>query len=203
MCLSFLYPLGQLIRGLVEEKETRARELMRISGLRGWPLPAAWAVTYVLLYVVVVLVSAAVLRPAVFPNSDFALLAAFLFCFALSSVPLGFLISCFFSRARLASIFGPFGLFALVLPRYIFFSSTRNQALGAKRVCCLLAPAAFTFGADRLGAMEGGNTGVNWDNYWSGPLSVGETMAWMILDTGAGGGRLTCHAETRSAVAGF
>lgn len=67
--------------------------------------------------------------------------------------------------------------------RYIFFSSTRDQALGAKRLCCLLAPSAFTFGADRLGAMEGGNSGLTWDNYWSGPLSVGETMAFMILDT--------------------
>lgn len=185
MCLSYLYPLGMLIKGLVEEKETRARELMRIMGLKEWPLVAAWWTTYLALFFFVAIVAAAVLRPAVFPNSDYALLAGFLFCFALSCIPLGFLISCFFSRARLASIFGPFALFALILPRYIFFSSTREQALGAKRVCCLLAPSAFTFGADRLGAMEGGNTGVTWGNYWSGPLSVGETMAWMILDTGA------------------
>lgn len=117
MCLSYLYPLGMLIKGLVEEKESRAREIMRIMGMKEWPLAAAWWATYLVLFIAVAAVAAAVLRPAVFPNSDYALLAAFLFCFALSCIPLGFLISCFFSRARLASIFGPFALFALILPR--------------------------------------------------------------------------------------
>ena len=54
-------------------------------------------------------------------RSSLTLVAAMLFVFMESCIPLGFLISCFFSRARLAAIFGPFALFALILPRYIFF----------------------------------------------------------------------------------
>ena len=49
LCLSLLYPLGMLIKGLVEERETRMRELMRISGMHTWPLVAAWWVTYLVI----------------------------------------------------------------------------------------------------------------------------------------------------------
>jgi ABC-type Na+ transport system ATPase subunit NatA len=183
MCLSLLYPLGMLLKGLVEEKETGTRELMRISGLQSWALGAAWALTYVVLFVAVATAAAIVLGGSVFPHCDVIVIWGLLFVFMLSIIPLGFVISTFFNRARLASIFGPFALFGLVLPRYIFFRTTQGQALAGKRAACLLSPTAFTFAADSFGRFEAGNAGVTLDNLWEGELSVGECMAWLLLDT--------------------
>ena len=39
MCLSTLYPVGMPVKGLVQEKETRTRELMSIMGLQSWASP--------------------------------------------------------------------------------------------------------------------------------------------------------------------
>ena len=183
ICLSMIYPLGMLIKSLVEEKETGARELLRISGLRQLALGSAWSVVYVALFVIVAILSTIVLGYAVFPHTGTGVLFGLLWLFMLSCVPLAFVISTGFSRARLAAIFGPFALFVLVLPRYIFFRADAGQAINAKRAACLLSPTAFTFAADRLASYEAGNSGVTASNLLEGPLSVGECMAWLVVDT--------------------
>ncbi len=183
MCLSMIYPLGMLLKSLVDEKETGARELMRISGLREWALATAWALTYVVLFIAVAIAATIVLVGSVFPHCSAVVLFGMLFLFMLSIIPLAFLIACFFSRARLAAIFGPNALFVLVLPRFIFFRTSEAQSLGGKRTACLLSPTAFTFAADVLAAYESGNAGVTVANVWDGALSVGECMGWMVFDT--------------------
>jgi ATP-binding cassette subfamily A (ABC1) protein 3 len=183
ICLSMIYPLGMLIKSLVEEKESGARELLRISGLRHWALGVSWSLVYVLLFVLIAGASTLVLGLAVFPHSGSDVLFGMLWLFMLSCVPLAFVISTAFTRARLAAIFGPFALFALVLPRYLFFRTSGGQSILGKRAACLLAPTAFTFAADKLASYEAGNSGVTSSNVWEGPLSVGECMAWMFVDT--------------------
>lgn len=130
----------------------------------------------------VALLAAAILQPSVFPTTDQSLLAAFLLCFMAAAIPLGFLIAAFFSRARLASIVGPFALFAMVMPRYVFFQTDEVQALGAKRVASLLAPTAFTFAADLLATREGAERGVTWDTMYDDPFSLGELMGLLLVD---------------------
>ena len=183
MCLSMVYPFGMLIKGVVEERETGMRELMRVSGLCSWALGAAWSVTYTALFLAISVVAALILQSSVFVHCSAGVLWGMLFLFMLSCIPLAFLVASFFARARLASIFGPFALFALLLPRYIFFRTSQGQALGAKRVACLLAPSAFTFAADNLGRAESASAGVTASNVWEGALSVGECMAWLVFDT--------------------
>ena len=176
MCLSTLYPVGMLVKGLVQEKETRTRELMSIMGLQSWALAAAHATTYAVVFFLVALFSTALLHDAVFPTTDWTVLFAFFLALLLTGVPLGFLISAFFSRARLASIVGPFALFAMGMPRYVFFDSEDSQALSAKRWACLLTPTAFTFAADLLATREGAERGVTWETLYDDPLSLGEIM---------------------------
>jgi len=81
MCLSMLYPLGLLVKSLVEEKETRTQELMSIMGLQQWTLAAAHAATYAVIFSLVAILAAALLQPSVFPTTDQSLLTAFLMCY--------------------------------------------------------------------------------------------------------------------------
>eukprot|EP00656_Telonema_subtile_P034977 TRINITY_DN3899_c0_g1_i4.p1 TRINITY_DN3899_c0_g1~~TRINITY_DN3899_c0_g1_i4.p1 ORF type:complete len:455 (-),score=112.16 TRINITY_DN3899_c0_g1_i4:584-1948(-) len=45
ICMSSLYPVSQLTKGLVEEKETRMREQLKIMGLTDGALNVAWTLT--------------------------------------------------------------------------------------------------------------------------------------------------------------
>lgn len=182
MCMSMMYPLGLLIKGLVEEKENKTQELMSIMGLQTWTLATAHAATYAVLFTLTSLIAAGTLHRKVFPTTDVGVLIVFFLSFTASAVPLGFLIAAFFSRARLASIVGPFALFAMVMPRYVFFQTYENQALEAKRAASVLSPTAFTFAADLLASREGAERGVTWATLYDDPLSMGELMGIMVGD---------------------
>ena len=57
-------------RGVVEEKENRAREIMCIMGLQPWALNAAWAATYASILAIVSLTVAIVCKLSFLPRTD-------------------------------------------------------------------------------------------------------------------------------------
>ena len=58
-------------RGVVEEKESRARETMCVMGLQPWALNAAWAATYAAILTTVSLTVAVVCKASFLPNTSF------------------------------------------------------------------------------------------------------------------------------------
>ena len=182
-CLSALYPVGMLVKGLVQEKETRARELASIMGLLPGPSAASWVATYAVVFGLVAILTTATIHASVFPTTEWSLLLAFFACVLFTGVPLSFLIASFFTRARLASVAAPFVVFAMGMPRYAFFDAEETQALAQKRLACLLTPSAFAFAADLLATRELAGRGATWATLYEDPLSLGEIMA---LATGGG-----------------
>ena len=147
---------------------------MSIMGLQSWAL-AAHATTYVVVFFLARsspprCYTARCFQPRTGPcSSRFSSR-----CCSRGSRPVSRL--AFFSRARLASIVGPFALFTMGMLRYVFFDSEESQALSAKRWACLLTPTAFTFAADLIATREGAARGVTWDTLYDDPLSLGEIM---------------------------
>eukprot|EP00976_Prorocentrum_cordatum_P084415 1185647-Prorocentrum_minimum.AAC.7 len=102
---------------MVEERETRQREVMVIMGLSEGALRASWGLTYALVFTVVAAEIVAVVHTSFFPCSSVSLLFTFYWIFMLSQISFGFLVASFFTRAKLAAIVGPFMQFAAVMPR--------------------------------------------------------------------------------------
>ena len=159
MCMSMLYPLGLLIKGLVEEKENKTQELMSIMGLQTWTLATAHAATYAVMFTLTSLIAAGTLHQKVFPTTDAGVLIAFLLSFMASAVPPSGSSSRRSSRApgwRQSSARSRSSRWSW--PRYVFFQTYENQALEAKRAASVLSPTAFTFAADLLASREGAQT---------------------------------------------
>ncbi|KAF1328330.1 Atp-binding protein, partial [Globisporangium splendens] len=97
--LSYLYGVSRVIVALVVEKETKSRELMRILGTNESQILFSWFLTYLQLLLTASLLQTIGAKALLFSRSDFGLLFAFFFTFALSSFGYGFLISSLFSRA--------------------------------------------------------------------------------------------------------
>lgn len=110
------------------------------------------------------------------------LLLAYLLVFSASEVAFGLLLSTLFSRAKVAAIAGPLAHFAAVMPRYVFFKSGAPQALASKYAVCLLAPSAFTFGADLVAQYEDAGVGLQWSHVWDDPLPFGACMVGEHLE---------------------
>jgi hypothetical protein len=66
----------------------------------------------------------------------------------------GFFLSVFFSKAKLAAIVAPFVHFSAIMPRYIFFRASEEQAISGKSIAALLPPTAFTFGTSLTISLE-------------------------------------------------
>ena len=54
--------------------------------------------------------------------------------------------------------------------------------MGAKLAASLLAPSAFTFAADLVGAAEGAGAGLTWRDLWAGPYPVGAALCMLLGD---------------------
>ncbi|OAE27724.1 hypothetical protein AXG93_4193s1240 [Marchantia polymorpha subsp. ruderalis] len=177
MCLSTLYPLAMLVKALVEEKETRAKETMRIMGLKPWVFNLSWLSTYLVTFFLISVSVSVVLKLTYFPKSDIGVVFTLFYLFTASLIPFGFFLSVFFSKSKLAAIVAPFVHFAAIMPRYIFFRSNSSQAIAGKTATALLPSTAFTFGVDLLGQFEGENLGLTWSNLWDDEFS----MAWIFV----------------------
>ena len=93
-----------------------------------------------------------------------------------------FLISVFFSRAKLAGIVGPILCFAFIMPRYAFLTTEDDEQLGPKFITCILSPTAFAFAMDDYMLYEGAGQGVTTRNAGSEPVSVSAMIAFLFFD---------------------
>eukprot|EP00903_Cladosiphon_okamuranus_P005738 g5694.t1 len=182
MTMSTMYPLSRLVKGVVEEKESRVRETMRIMGLRVWCHELSWLITGAAVFTFIAMTVAALLSWTFLPLADGSLLLVYMISFSCSEVGMALLVASVFSKAKLASIAAPCVLFAGVLPRYIFYGSNRHEAPRSKTFASLLSPAAFTFGADFIADYEYASIGAGWGNYDEGEYSLKTSIGMMFLD---------------------
>ena len=152
--MAFLYPTSRLIKGIVEEKETRMRETMFILGVRPWANWWAWLVSSLVVFFIVSLLVTQLLSANVLIHSSTVYLFMLIWLFSTATIGFCFFIAAFFNRAKLASIVGPISLFVTLLPRYIFFGYNRYEATTAKMWASLLPATAFAFGADIIADYE-------------------------------------------------
>uniref|UniRef100_A0A8B9KKR1 P-type phospholipid transporter n=1 Tax=Astyanax mexicanus TaxID=7994 RepID=A0A8B9KKR1_ASTMX len=112
LVLAFMNSVGQIIKGLVLEKELRLKEVLRVVGVQNGPLWLAWFTENMVLLSVPCY--GKVLR-----YSDPSVIFVFLLVFCMATVMQCFFISVFFSRANLAAACGGLIYFLLYLPHVL------------------------------------------------------------------------------------
>uniref|UniRef100_A0A673NG98 ATP-binding cassette sub-family A member 3-like n=1 Tax=Sinocyclocheilus rhinocerous TaxID=307959 RepID=A0A673NG98_9TELE len=104
LVLSFTYSSLNIVRAVVQEKERKLKEYMRMMGLSNWLHWSAWFLMFFLflsisIFFVTVLICLKVSpNGAVLTYSDPTLVFIFLLVFAVSTINFSFMISAFFSR---------------------------------------------------------------------------------------------------------
>uniref|UniRef100_A0A8C2JUP6 ATP-binding cassette, sub-family A (ABC1), member 3b n=1 Tax=Cyprinus carpio TaxID=7962 RepID=A0A8C2JUP6_CYPCA len=104
LVLSFTYTSLNIVRAVVQEKERKLKEYMRMMGLSNWLHWSAWFLMFFLflsisIFFVTVLICVKVSpNGAVLTYSDPTLVFFFLLVFAVSTINFSFMISTFFSR---------------------------------------------------------------------------------------------------------
>ena len=92
LTMSTLYPVSRLVKSVVEEKESKMREVMKIMGLSDTVHHLSWFVTAFLNFFWISVSSAYVAHISFLPATNPILLFLYFFFFNLSEVTLAFLI---------------------------------------------------------------------------------------------------------------
>ncbi|XP_031441264.1 phospholipid-transporting ATPase ABCA1-like isoform X2 [Clupea harengus] len=165
LVLSFMYTVCQIIKGLVLEKETRLKEVLRAVGARNGALWFAWFTeNMVLLTVPCALISVMVKYGKVLSYSDPSVIFVFLLVFCVATVMQCFFISVFFSRANLAAACGGLIYFLLYLPHSLCYAWRDVMTFPVKIAVSLLSCVAFGYGCENFARYEEQGIGIQWHN---------------------------------------
>ena len=106
MLLMYILPVYRLISNIVSEKETKARESMKMMGLSDTSYWFSWFVYYFIIVLIISIACTIILSANVFTYSNKGIIFLYFFIYGLSLFGLCILIQAFFSRARVAAITG-------------------------------------------------------------------------------------------------
>lgn len=182
LIMAFIWPFSRMVRNMVEEKEKRLKEVMKIMGLRNSFWWIHWGITYLLVFTVSCVLVVLAARVNLFKYSDAGVLFAYFFFFSLSLLSLAFLVSTFFSRAKLAGTVSPFIMLLFYLP-YMAVSGT-SKSHSSKTSACLLSPVAAALGSVNILSYETAFIGVRWTNINESTedFEMATALGFMIFD---------------------
>uniref|UniRef100_A0A3B4Y6J1 ATP binding cassette subfamily A member 3 n=1 Tax=Seriola lalandi dorsalis TaxID=1841481 RepID=A0A3B4Y6J1_SERLL len=194
LVLSFTYTSLNIVRAVVQEKERKLKEYMRMMGLSNWLHWSAWFLMFFLFLSISVFFVTLLLCIQVSPNgavltySDPTLVFIFLLLFTVATINFSFMISAFFSRANVAAAAGGFIYFLSYLP-YLFLWPRYDLLSHVQKVsACLISNVAMAMGAQLIGMFEGKGTGIQWSNMFDSvtvddDFSLAQVLALLLFDS--------------------
>ncbi|XP_073763802.1 phospholipid-transporting ATPase ABCA1 isoform X1 [Danio rerio] len=170
MTLAWIFSVALIVKGVVQEKEARLKETVRMMGLKSSTYWLSWAISSTLpLAVSAALLTLILKYGKVLRYSDPSVIFVFLLVFCLATVMQCFFISVFFSRANLAAACGGLLYFLLYLPHVLCYAWRDVLGFGAKIATSLLSCVAFGYGCENFSTYEAQGVGIQWSNIRSSP----------------------------------
>jgi ATP-binding cassette, subfamily A (ABC1), member 3 len=145
MLLIYILPMYRLISNIVSEKETKARESMKMMGLNDFSYWLSWFVYYTVIVTLISVLVIIVLSFNVLKYSNRGLVFLFFWVYGMSLFGLAILLQAFFSKARVAAITGTLVYFGTSFVNVAVADKSVNS--GAKNLASLLTPVAVNLGS--------------------------------------------------------
>ncbi|CAF4793141.1 unnamed protein product, partial [Rotaria sp. Silwood2] len=193
LTISWVYAFAMLTQSIVYEKEVRLKEVMKIMGLNNGVHWVAWFITIFSQTTVVMVAVTIILHfGKVLVHSNPFLIFIIFEIYALSTISLAFLVSVFYSKAKIAAACsGIIYLLTYVPCMYISIREDLAQDTipkWAKMLASLFSTSAFGMGAKYIAFYENIGTGIQFDNIRYSPVegdhfTCFETVLFMLLDT--------------------
>ncbi|XP_066910613.1 phospholipid-transporting ATPase ABCA3-like [Clytia hemisphaerica] len=193
LMLSLLYSSLCIVKGIVEEKEKRLKESMKMMGLSNWLHWAAWFVKCFVFLIIPIIVVAIMLSAnfggngRMLKKSDGTLVFVFLVLYIMSTIMFSFLVSTFFYRANIAAAAGGILWFCSYIPYFFLAQNYNTMTRGSKILASLDFQVGMAYGSYLIGQWEGEGSGVQWSNISSGvsvddPFTFGDVLLMMVVD---------------------
>eukprot|EP00826_Nyctotherus_ovalis_P045315 TRINITY_DN49_c0_g1_i2.p1 TRINITY_DN49_c0_g1~~TRINITY_DN49_c0_g1_i2.p1 ORF type:complete len:1624 (+),score=501.10 TRINITY_DN49_c0_g1_i2:541-5412(+) len=166
MVLSFLAPIFKLVSMIVQDKENKTREGMKIMGLQDSAYWISFVVYYIVILVVIAAIITLIMATILFKKSNIFLIFIYFLEYGLAVFAFGFCMSALFHRARIGSIAVAIIYVCLYSISNFILSDDISSSMGSgsKMGLCLLPPIAMIQGATTLAKLELGREGLTFSN---------------------------------------
>lgn len=189
MVLSWIYTVSITTKSIVYEKELRLKEMMKTMGLSNAMLWLNWfIVTFAILFVDVIVITLLLTAGHVFTATPSSVIFVFLLLYSISIIAFCFLLSVFFSRARIAAAFAGIVYFISYLPYDFITNNEQNISAAVKSIACLFPSTAFGLGTEYITQFEVSGSGMQWSladtpAAYNGNFTFADTLAFLVADT--------------------
>lgn len=158
MLLIYILPMYRLISNMVSEKETKARESMKMMGLTDSSYWLSWFCYYTVVVTVITILVLAILSINVLKYSNRGLIFLYFWVYGMSLFGLAVFMQSFFSNARISGIAGTLVYFGT---QFIQATVANPQiAASSKNAASILPTVAVSLGAAVIGEFETNGKGV-------------------------------------------
>ncbi|XP_069048180.1 phospholipid-transporting ATPase ABCA1-like [Lepisosteus oculatus] len=180
MTLAWIFSVAMIVKSIVQEKEARLKEMVRMMGLNYGTYWLSWFISSVIPLSISALLLTLILKfGKVLRYSDPSVLFVFLVVFCISTIMECFFISVFFSKANLAAACGGIIYFVLYLPHILCFAWQDVLTFRIKTIVSLLSSVAFGFGCENFSLYEEQGIGIQWSNIGVNPVE-GERYSFVV-----------------------
>lgn len=100
---------------MLEEKEKKIKESMKIMGLNDTAFYLSWIIYYGTIYLIIAVLGTIFVRITIFPSSNFILILIWYILFCINLMMQSMMITTFFTRAKLGNVFGMVLFFSLYI----------------------------------------------------------------------------------------
>eukprot|EP01084_Bolivina_argentea_P269164 457390_1 len=159
--IMFCYPIITVLSILIEEKQSKIKEGMKMMGATTSTYWLSWFIFFFIEFTMIaVLVTLLGIGGHVFRYSDGIIIFLWFWLFCLSSATFAMMISTFFDNPKSGSLFGFIIYFAVLIGGQ--FSANLDE--NGKNGLCILAPACFVTSTTTLVQYEVSVIGLTFDN---------------------------------------
>ncbi|KNC77159.1 hypothetical protein, variant, partial [Sphaeroforma arctica JP610] len=188
---SFLYPCAMITKNLVMEKELRLREAQRLMGCKNRTFWFSWwVVSFMILGSSTAFVGMMLLLTKVVSDTSAAVIYILLYCNVLATISFGFMVSSFFSRAKVAAAMGACLYFIFYIPYFFISPNARYDSLGngAKLLVSFFSPTAFGLATKVISGYEEQGKTLDMSNFnepatFNDDFTVAMACAMLLIDT--------------------
>ena len=153
LLLIYILPVYRLISNIVAEKDSKARESMKMMGLSDFSYWLSWWTYYFIIVTIISVLYLAVMSINVISYSDPGVVFLFLWVYGNSLFGLCILLQSYFSSAKIAAITGTLVYFGTSFNKQVVTDPNVEQS--AKNLASLLFTVAVSLGTVNFALFEG------------------------------------------------
>ena len=160
---SFMIPALRMLSAIVQDKETRTKEIMMMMGLKSSAYWCSWITFYFIVYTFnCIIITIIIVGMNVFTYSSPGLIFLYFWLFGLSCLAFSIFMSVFFSKSRSAVLVG----IPIFLGSYFVSFAVDDPLMSTNKKAgtALLPCVAFSLGTKVITSLETGQMGMNVDN---------------------------------------